>query len=317
MGLNAAGGTEQEGVALLSRNDIYYYVLGDGAVAAGGAFAGIPSFVKQTELVTAITAAQVKWLFVAPEFLDLALATVQIQGPGKPDSTTVIVFDPPGLEPYRGSHPSLRKIMNVADESLFLNPNEGKDPIIRTAFRLFTSGTTGSVKAAEISHATQLARIDHNFCPSPHVGRALQIIGMYHISGLMPSCRACLGKSTLYVSTTEDAATVLDRIQSLGITSAMLPPRIMAAIADIINRGWRPLETLQSLRFVTFGGALCRKEIIEAFTRFLPSHASLICSYGSTESGPISAAACNTQWTIGNVGFPAPGVEVKYVTTPH
>ena len=132
MGLHAAGETEQDGVALPSHNDIYYYLLGDGAGAAGVAFAGIPTFVKQTELATAIAVAQVKWLFVAPEFLDLALAAVQNLGPGKP-GVTVIVFDPPGLKPYRSSHPSLGKIMNAAGESLFLNPNKGKDPTVRTA----------------------------------------------------------------------------------------------------------------------------------------------------------------------------------------
>ena len=59
VGLRAMCVAMQDGVALLSHNDIYYYVLGDGAIAAGAAFAGIPTFVKQSELANCIVAAQV------------------------------------------------------------------------------------------------------------------------------------------------------------------------------------------------------------------------------------------------------------------
>lgn len=99
VGLRALGVAEHDGVALLSHNDIYYYELGDGVVAAGAIFGGIPTFVKQSELASCIITAQVKWLFVTVEFLDLALTTVQSLGI---DKFRVIVFDPPGLEPYCG-----------------------------------------------------------------------------------------------------------------------------------------------------------------------------------------------------------------------
>ncbi|EJP66719.1 AMP-binding enzyme, putative [Beauveria bassiana ARSEF 2860] len=73
-----------------------------------------PTFVKQVELVTAIHAAGLKWLFVALEFLDLALATVE--GLSLPPGM-VVVFDPPGLDSYTGAQPSLSGLMDGADES--------------------------------------------------------------------------------------------------------------------------------------------------------------------------------------------------------
>ncbi|KAM3531757.1 hypothetical protein MY4038_004335 [Beauveria bassiana] len=80
-----------------------------------------PTFVKQVELVTAIHAAGLKWLLVALEFLDLALATVE--GLSLPPGM-VVVFDPPGLDSYTGAQPSPSGLMDGADEADFQNTNE-------------------------------------------------------------------------------------------------------------------------------------------------------------------------------------------------
>ena len=104
VGLRALGVAEHDGVASLSHDGIYYYVLGDGVAAAGAIFGGIPTFVKQSQLASCITTAQVKRLVVAAEFLELALTTVQSLGI---DKSRVIVFNPPGLEPYCGPQPHL------------------------------------------------------------------------------------------------------------------------------------------------------------------------------------------------------------------
>ncbi|KAJ2976388.1 hypothetical protein NQ176_g4984 [Zarea fungicola] len=93
VGLRSHGVASQDGVGLLSHNDIYYYVLGDGAIATGAVFTGIPTFVKQGELAHAIQAGGLQWLFASPEFLELALATVQSLGL---PSDMVLLFDPPG-----------------------------------------------------------------------------------------------------------------------------------------------------------------------------------------------------------------------------
>ena len=308
VGLRAIGVAEQDCVALLSHNDIYYYVLGDGAIAAGATFAGIPTFVKQSELASCIAAAQVKWLFVAVEFLDLALTEAQSLGI---DKSRVMVFDPPGLEPYAGPQPHLREIMN-ADESLWQNPYQGKDPKTLTALRLFTSGTTGTMKAAEISHAAQLTRLGpQNNVLWPHEVRALQIIGIYHITGQSTCNRAFAGSLCAYLSTAEDAPTILDKIQSFDITMTTLPPRKIEEITTAIHAGIRPRETLQSLNTVVLGGAPSRKETVEAFTALLPSHARLRTGYASTESGLVSMAPTDLPCVPGYVGVVAPGVELK------
>ncbi|KAM3517451.1 hypothetical protein NHJ13051_008975 [Beauveria bassiana] len=93
-----------------------------------------PTFVKQVELVTAIHAAGLKWLLVALEFLDLALATVE--GLSLPPGM-VVVFDPPGLDSYTGAQPSPSGLMDGADEADFQNTNEGKDVEVRETVRIY------------------------------------------------------------------------------------------------------------------------------------------------------------------------------------
>ncbi|KAM3531774.1 hypothetical protein MY4038_004352 [Beauveria bassiana] len=101
----------KKGLTILTDNDSFHlspYVPG-------------PTFVKQVELVTAIHAAGLKWLLVALEFLDLALATVE--GLSLPPGM-VVVFDPPGLDSYTGAQPSPSGLMDGADEADFQNTNE-------------------------------------------------------------------------------------------------------------------------------------------------------------------------------------------------
>ena len=283
-------------------------MLGDGAIAAGGTFAGIPTFVKESELASCIAAAQVEWLVVAVEFLDLALMTAQSLGM---DKSRVIVFDPPGLEPYAGPQPRLGEIMS-ADESLWQNPYHGKDPKDLTALRIFTSGTTGTMKAAEISHAAQLTRIGpQNNVLLPRDVRVLQTIEIYHISGQSMCNRACAGMIRAYLSTAVDAPTILDRIQSFGITMTMLPPRTIEDITATIHAGIRSRELLQSLDTVLLGGSPSRKEAVEAFAALLPSHARLKAGYASTEAGLITMTTGDVSLTPGYVGSVAPGVELK------
>lgn len=311
VGLQRLGVADQDGVGLLSENDIYYYVLGDGVVAAGAVYAGIPTFVKQAELATAIHAAGLRWLFVAPEFLDLALATVQ--GLGLP-SSMVLVFDPPGLEPYSGPQGSLSKLLDGVQEeeaSGFRNANEGKDPATRDAFRFFTSGTTGSVKAAVITHRASVVRFDLVASMPPMGSPFLLVIGMFHVSCSLFHMRASLGDYPVYVTRFPDAAAVIDRIHTLGIGAAMIAPRLMETMTAVLSAAEDGRGPLSSLRHVSFGGAPCRQETIDIFRKMLPDKATLTIGYGATENPGIASCFIDDNWVTGCVGRSLPSTELR------
>lgn len=311
VGLQRFGVGDQDGVGLLSENDIYYYVLGDGAVAAGAVFSGIPTFVKQAELATAIRAAGLKWLFVAPEFLDLALATVQSLG--LPPSM-VLVFDPPGLPPCAGPRASLSKIIDdggTVDEASFRNANQGRDPATREAFRFFTSGSTGSVKAAVISHQASAARVDM-LAAFPSSDRPfLLVIGMFHVSGALIHTRACLGDLPVCVTKASGAAAVVDRIESFGVGAAMITPRLMDLMAALLSSEKDVRRSLSSLQILSFIGAPSRQETVNTFRKMLQDKAVVMTGYGATELPGITTHVIDDNWITGCVGRPPPSMGLK------
>ncbi|KAJ3498426.1 hypothetical protein NLG97_g1138 [Lecanicillium saksenae] len=243
VGLQRYGVGDQDCVGLLSHNDLYYYVLGDGAVAAGAIYTGVPTFVKQAELETAIKTSGMKWLFAAPEFLDLALAAAKATGM-PPEA--VLVYDPPGLDPYSGAQASLSKLLEGADEASFRNANEGKDQAAREAIRFFTSGTTGSVKAAIMSHEAQIARFDA-ITAMPMPEKFLLMVGMYHASGILMHSRACAGGFSVHITRSADAASIIDKIRSLEIASTMVSPRLMDEMVARLGSASNAREHLASL----------------------------------------------------------------------
>ncbi|KAK8146083.1 hypothetical protein G3M48_003620 [Beauveria asiatica] len=310
VGLQRFGVADQDGVGLLSENDIYYYVLGDGAVAAGAVYSGIPTFVKQAELATAIQAAGLKWLFVAPGFLHLALATVKSLG--LPPSM-VIIFDPPGLDPYRGTQASLSHIIDGVDEGSFRNANEGKDPTTREAFRFFTSGSTGSAKAAIISHRASSLRVDF-IAAMPLLDKPFLLVkGMFHVSGALVHMRACLGGYSVCVTKANDAATVIDRIHSHSIGSTMITPRLMESMAVVLNSTDGARKPLDSLWQISFVGAPCRQETVDIFRKVIPDKARVNTGYGTTEVPGLSSCIIDDNWVTGCVGQVLPSTAVKIV----
>lgn len=137
-GLRQAGFQDQDCAALLSDNDIYFYVLGDAVIAAGGVFGAMQTSVKPAEIQHQLQVAAVKWLFVSPRYLSLALETAKEAGLSE---ANIFVFDPPGTQKYAGSRNCMSRLLET-DGKGWLNPNVGKDPHSIMAYRMFSSGTT-------------------------------------------------------------------------------------------------------------------------------------------------------------------------------
>lgn len=244
-------------VGLLSDSDIYYWVLADAIIAAGGIFSPLPVLEREDQLATYLAAANIKCLFVSPEHENLA-SQVKDRAP------KVLIFDSPARkEPVQIKGISFTFLLS-GDESEWKLESFGS-PEERIALRTFTSGTTGGVKAVEISHAALVARIDaKDFVPDPTDSSHLQFIHLASGSSQIICQRAAAGYLPIYVTAFDDELSIIDRIESCKISLIQLPPRTMELIADAIESGKRPAKSLESLNHILVGGSPSHKDQVSA-----------------------------------------------------
>jgi long-chain acyl-CoA synthetase len=156
-----------------------------------------------------------------------------------------------------------------------------------TACIVYTSGTTGTPKGAELTHRGLLL----NACESAELLRltpqdvTLAPMPLFHVGGLwyhaFPSFAA--GCRTVILAEFEPGA-VLDAIESKGITNMHVVPTMLHAL----TAHQRVAScNLASLRFVFYAGSSMPLAVLQKAFRLFPS-CGFVQGYGSTEAGMVS-----------------------------
>ncbi|KAM3414304.1 hypothetical protein BST61_g10957 [Cercospora zeina] len=317
VGLKSIGLSEQQCVALVAGNDIYAAILGDGVVAAGAIFVSPPADASHQELVSALQVARVDWIFAEATSLERVRAATEECGIG---AERTLLFDPPNAhhsaqadlveEQAQRSYSAL----NACNEEEYSNRNIGKNAELLIANRLFTSGTTGNAKAADISHAATLHRLQGRLWCSGDFPKNLHFIGMHHASGTGVRQRAAAAMHCSMITRAQDPSQIVDLIKNHRIETTILPPRTMIAISRLVQDGLRKKADIASIRLINVGGSSITNQSMDEFRKLLHPDAVLRPAYGSTECGTISGGA----WTNskhyesdGYVGTVTAGVQVK------
>ncbi|CAL4893055.1 unnamed protein product [Urochloa decumbens] len=183
-----------------------------------------------------------------------------------------------------------------------------------TASIQFSSGTTGRVKAAALSHRSFIAMAagSHALTHKPRYGCDRMLLGapMFHSLGFYFALKAvALGQTTVLVT---DAVArhgvrgVVEAAERWAVTEMTAsPPVVMAMVKE--RRGLGALER------VVCGGAPLPTTAAEMFRRRFPN-VHLCMGYGSTEAGGISLMIGPEECThIGSTGRVSENVEVKIV----
>jgi len=180
----------------------------------------------------------------------------------------------------------------------------------------FTSGTTGTPKAATLTHHNIVnnANIAAEIMRFSEADRLCIPVPMYHCFGMVLGTLLCAthGATMVFPSAGFDARAVLDAIESEGCTALHGVPTMFIAEIDDPSFAGRDLSTL---RTGIMAGAPCPVELMHRVMSDMHLE-EITIGYGMTETGPLSTQTAiddPVETRVGTVGHVLPHTEIKII----
>jgi long-chain acyl-CoA synthetase len=181
-----------------------------------------------------------------------------------------------------------------------------------TAVVLYTSGTTGTPKGAELTHGG----LDRNVrvCTEElmSIGPGDVTMGclpLFHVFGLTCALNSCVAAGALLTLVPRfDPQLVLDVMARDKVTIFMGVPTMYTALASVPDAD---PSAVASLRVCSSGGAALPGEVLRAFEE--KYGAKILEGYGLSETSPVASFNRIENSRVGSIGTPIPGVEFRVV----
>ncbi|OBH01645.1 AMP-dependent synthetase [Mycobacterium sp. E342] len=187
---------------------------------------------------------------------------------------------------------------------------------------LFTSGTTSTPKAVELSHINLTSYITGtvDFDSAQPGDAALICVPPYHIAGVSAALsNLYAGRKMVYLPTF-DAAEWLRLIDVEAVTSATVVPTMLDRIVTALDAAETTLPTLRTL---AYGGSKVALPLVRKALTLLPE-VGFVNAYGLTETSSTIAVLtpddhraalasddASVNRRLGSVGRPVPTIEVQ------
>ncbi len=191
------------------------------------------------------------------------------------------------------------------------------------AAQIFTSGTTGTPKAALLRHANLLGYIlgTVEFCSAGEEDAQLVCVPPYHIAGISALLSSIYAMRRIVILPAFEPEDWLRLAEEEKVSNAFLVPTMLARIIECMDAG--AAAELPSLRAIAYGGGRMPVELIERALALFPDTA-FTNAYGLTETsstiallGPEDHRLAQTsddpavRARLGSVGKPLPTVELE------
>ncbi|MDZ7782050.1 MAG: fatty acid--CoA ligase family protein [Halioglobus sp.] len=191
------------------------------------------------------------------------------------------------------------------------------------AAQIFTSGTTGTPKAALLRHANLLGYIlgTVEFGSAAETDAQLVCVPPYHIAGISALLSSIYAMRRIVLLPAFDADKWLALAEAERVTNAFVVPTMLARIVERLEAGTR--ADLSSLRAIAYGGGRMPRELIERALALFPE-TDFTNAYGLTETsstiallGPqehraaLASADPAVRARLGSVGRALPTVEIE------
>jgi long-chain acyl-CoA synthetase len=279
-------------VGIMLPNVPYFALVYYGILRAGGVVVPMNVLLKGREVTFYLRDSGARILFAWHGFAEAAQTGAREAG------TELVLVEPGGFEQLVGAAEPVRE---VADRA-------GGD----TAVILYTSGTTGTPKGAELTHDS-LGRNAEVACALFDLGEDAVILGalpLFHSFGQTCGLNACIrAAATLTLLPRFDPAKALEVIRRDRVSVFEGVPTMYNAMLHDEHAGDADTSTL---RVCASGGAAMPGEVLRAFEeRF---GCEILEGYGLSETSPIASFNHpDRERKVGSIGTPIAGVEMKVV----
>jgi long-chain acyl-CoA synthetase len=288
--LDGKGVLPGDRVGIMLPNVPYFAFAYFGVLRAGAVVVPMNPLLKQREVAFYLGDPEAKLLFAWHEFADAAQAGADTAG------AECIVVEPGDFESLIGGAEPRRDVVARADDD--------------TAVILYTSGTTGRPKGAELTHGnlrsnTEAAR---GLLSASGATVALGALPLFHAFGqtcglnLMMSVGGCLTLLPRF-----DAGRALEIIERDRVTLFEGVPTMFSAM--VAHEGD---VDASSLELCASGGAAMPVDVMRRFEeRF---GCVVLEGYGLSETSPIASfSRADRERKPGSIGLPIDGVEMRVV----
>lgn len=215
----------------------------------------------------------------------------------------------------------------ISPDELVAAPAGPNSPVVArgdsddVAVRLFTSGTTGTPKAAVLRHRNLSSYVlgTVEFGSAEVDEAALVSVPPYHVAGVAAILSAVYAGRRVVQLPNFSPEGWISAVADERITHAMVVPTMLTRIVDVLTRDGL---TLPSLRHLAYGGGRMPVPVIEQAMSLLPG-VSFVNAYGLTETssticllGPadhreaFTSSDDRVRRRLGSVGRPIAGIEI-------
>jgi long-chain acyl-CoA synthetase len=200
----------------------------------------------------------------------------------------------------------------------------GQSPVFETvlaaetdpAVILYTSGTTGQAKGAELSHSNLILNAltcNRLFQSKPGVDTHLLVLPLFHSFGSTVNMNAGFSSaSTLVLLPRFDAAAAVKLLESENVTFFAGVPTMYWGLLNALTEGVDVEKIARNMRIAVSGGSSLPLEIIKEVQRRFG--VQILEGYGLSETSPVATFSDpNSDPRPGSIGVPIWGVEVKLI----
>jgi len=293
--LAAKGAKPGDRVGIMLPNVPYFAVAYYGVLRAGMTVVPMNVLLKGREVSFYLEDPEAKIVFAWHDFAEAAH-----EGADKADVDTEVISVAPGeFEKLLGEHDPAADVVDTADDD--------------TAVILYTSGTTGKPKGAELTHSNLRRNVEIAAATLAEMTTGDTLLGalpLFHSFGQTCSlnCSVYTG-ATLSMIPRFEPGKALEILQRDKVTIFQGVPTMYGALLDHPQKGDYDLS---SLRLCMSGGAAMPGEVMRAFEEAFGC--KVLEGYGLSETSPVASFNHpDKERKVGSIGTPIEGVEMKVV----